>query len=183
MAFRPTANIIEGVLDNTTPGFVKGWIDFYREGKQPLHCVLELDGDFHDDIRGRILHFWNDDRHDIGYDGSLGRIEAGFMDTMCPTQQGKVGDITANPNGAVYIEWYSERNGRVVLNFARENAEVVGEQVDLSTFPPRKTYPEVFGDYMRKLAIAFRKQSKDGTASVLIIDREGLRNTDEQERN
>lgn len=183
MAFRPTANLIEGILDNTTPGFVRGWIDFYRLGKSPLHCTLELDGDFHDDIRGRILHFWNDHPTDIGYDGSLGRIEPGFMDTMHASQRGKVGDMTADNNAWVYIEWYSDRNGRVVLNFPQENAEVLGEHVDLSKLPPRKSHPEAFNQYMRELAIAFRKQMKDPAASVLILGRDGPRTTDEKGRN
>ena len=116
MAFRPTSNLIKGVLDNTTPGRVQGWIDFYREGKKPLHCVLDLDGDFYDDIRGRILHFWNERPSDAGCDGSLERIQPEYMDSMYPAQRGKAGDITAQYHGTVYIEWYSEQNGRVVLN-------------------------------------------------------------------
>lgn len=183
MAFRPTANLIEGILDNTTPGLVRGWIDFYRKGKEPLHCVLELDGDFHDDIRGRILHFWNDHPSDMGYDGSLGRIESAYMDTMHPIQRGKAGDITADNHGSLYIEWYSERNGRVVLNLPRENAEVLGMHVDLQKLPPRKSHPEAFDEYMRKLAVAFRKQMKDPNASVLILGREGPQTLDEKERN
>ena len=71
MAFRPSKNVIEGFIDNTTPGVVKGWIGFYQEGKSPLHCVLELESDFHDNIRGRVLHFWNKNPSDIGLDGSL----------------------------------------------------------------------------------------------------------------
>jgi hypothetical protein len=183
MAFRPTANVIEGIVDNTAPGLVKGWIDFYRKGKEPLHCTLGLDGDFHDDIRGHIIHFWNDHPTDIGYDGSLGRIEPGFMDTMHTRQQGKVGDITADHGGWAYIEWYSDRNGRVILNLPQENTEVLGEHVDLCKLPPRKSHPEAFNQYMRELAIVFRKQMKDPTASVLILGRDGLRAPDEKERN
>ena len=183
MAFRPTANLIEGILENTTPGLVRGWIDFYRHGKSPLHCTLELDGDFHDDIRGRILHFWNDHPADMGYDGSLGKIEPGFMDTMHTSQRGKVGDITANHDGSVYIEWYSDRNGRVVLNFPQENTGILGEHVDLNKLPPRRAYPEAFNEYMREVAIAFRKQMKNPTASVLILGKDGARTPDEKERN
>ncbi len=82
MAFRPTSNLLEGILDNTTPGRVTGWIDFYREGKPPLHCTLDLDSDFHDDIRGRILHIWNDHPSDAGINGSLDRIKPEYMDSM-----------------------------------------------------------------------------------------------------
>lgn len=183
MAFRPTNNLIEGVLTNTKPGRVTGWIDFYRQGKSPLHCTLDLEGDFHDDIRGRTLHFWNDHPSDMGYDSSLGRIESAYMDTMHPTQRGKAGDITADNHGSVYIEWYSERNGRVVLNLQRKYAEVLGDLVNLATLPPRLCHPELFNEYMRELAIAFRKYSKDPTAAVLSLGEDGVRTPDEAKRN
>lgn len=122
MAFRPAPNLIEGILDNTQPGTVKGWIDFYHEGKKPRHCVLDLEGDFHDDI----LHIWNDHPTDMGVDGSLGRIEKGFMDFLKVQQTGKVGNITAkHVQGHAYVEWYSDCNGRVV------EAELFG---DIYTF-------------------------------------------------
>lgn len=169
MAFRPTSNLIEGVLDNTTPGHVRGWIDFCREGKQPLHCVLDLDGDFHDDIRGRLLHVWNGHPTDAGWDGSLGRIEPDYIDHLHPNQKGNAGDITTQHHATVYIEWYSERNGRVVLNIPNSQCKVLGADVDLSKLPPRKSHPEAFEKYLRELAIAFRRQRKDPKATVLAF--------------
>ena len=183
MAFRPTPNFIEGVLDNTTPGHVKGWIDFYREGKQPLHCVLDLDGDFRDDIRGRILHVWNDHPTDSGCDGSLGRIEPDYIDHLHPIQRGTAGDITTQHHGSVYVEWYSERNGRVVLNIPLSRSEVLGAEVDLSKLPPRKSHPEAFETYLRELAIAFRKEMKDPKATVLSMGTNGIRSPDESDQN
>ena len=183
MAFRPTPNLIEGVLDNTTPGCVLGWIDFYRGGKQPLHCVLDLDGDFHDDIRGRILHFWNEHPIDAGCNGSLGRSEPDYIDHLHPIQKGNPGDITAQHYGTLYIEWYSERNGRVVLNIPLSQSEVLGVEVDLSKLPPRKSHAEAFETYLRELAIAFRKQTKDPKATVLSVSANEIRLTDESDRN
>jgi hypothetical protein len=182
MAFRPTSNLLEGILDNTTPGRVTGWIDFYREGKPPLHCTLDLDGDFHDDIRGRILHIWNDHPSDAGIDGSLDRIEPEYMDGMYPQQKGTAGDITAqNVQRHCYVEWYSERNGRVVLEVPR--FEVLGAEADLSKLPPRKSHPDAFEKYLRQLAIALRKHTKDPNATVLSINSEGVRTPDESGRN
>ena len=183
MAFRPNNNLIEGVLDNTTPGQVVGWIDFYRQAKEPLHCTLELDGDFHDDIRGRILHFWNDNPSDAGYDGSLGRIEPEYMDSMYINQIGKTGDITFESKKSVYIEWYSDRNGRVALAVPSDKTEILGAEIDISTLPPRKSHPEAFAGFTRKLAVAFRKHSKNPNASLFIIGKNGIINTDESEKN
>lgn len=182
MAFRPTPNLIEGLLDNTSSGRVEGWIDFYREGKRPLHCVLDLDGDFCDDIRGRILHIWNEQPTDAGFDGSLERIAPGYMDHMHPQQRGNAGDITAQHNqGHCYVEWYSERNGRVVLEVPQ--FEVLGAEVDLSKLPPRKSHPDAFEQYLRELAVAFRKYTGDPNATVLSVGSRGVRTPDEPERN
>lgn len=183
MAFRPTPNLIEGIVDNTTPGRVTGWVDFYREGKEPLHCVLDLDGDFHDEIRGRTLHIWNDHPSDAGFDGSLERIEPGYMDHMRLIQQGNAGDITAQHHGSVYIEWYSTRNGRVVLNLPSSQFEVLGLEVDISKLPPRKSHPDAFETYLRELAVAFRKVTKDPDAMVLGVGGKKIRTPDESERN
>lgn len=183
MAFRPTPNLIEGVLDNTSPGRVEGWIDFCRKGKQPLHCVLDLDGDFHDDIRGRILHIWNEHPTDAGFDGSLGRIEPKYMDHMHPFQVGKIGNVAARHHAEAYIEWYSDHNGRVVLSIPSPQFEVLGAEVDVSKLPPRKTHPDLFETYLRKLAIAFRKTTKDPKATVLGVGSKGVHTPDEPEWN
>src|SRR5690242_11089716 len=54
MAWRPYANLIDGELDNRTPGKVTGWMCFYRRGKRPLRVTFDLAGDFHEDIRGKV---------------------------------------------------------------------------------------------------------------------------------
>jgi len=184
MAFRPAPNLIEGVLDNTHPGSVRGWMDFYRHGRGPRHCVLDLDGDFHDDIRGRILHIWNDHPTDMGIDGSLGRIEKGFIDSLRARQTGKVGDITLqHAQGHAYVEWYSDSNGRVVLEIPPTQYAVIGPAVDLTKLPPRKSHPDLFESYLRELAVALRKKTKSPNATVLGVGPKGIRTPDESERN
>ena len=56
MAWRPYQNLIEGELDNTVPGKVTGWIHFLGMD-EPVK--LELEGDFHRDIRGAKIRFHN----------------------------------------------------------------------------------------------------------------------------
>jgi hypothetical protein len=130
MAWRPYENLIEGELDNTTPGKVTGWIRFFRRGKKPLRVTLDLQGDFHEDIRGKMIRLTNphpSDRHE-----TLDR-PASYMDGMAEEQIGEVGDITAGlpVNGQYpyvaypYIEWYSEYNGRVVLELDPSQVAVV----------------------------------------------------------
>src|SRR5713101_7454866 len=59
MAWRPYANLIDGELDNRTPGKVVGWMRFYRTGGEPLQVTFDLEGDFHEDIRGKIIRLKN----------------------------------------------------------------------------------------------------------------------------
>ena len=49
MAWRPNEQFVEGVLDNTIPGKVTGWMQFAGMKEK---VTVELEGDFHRDIRG-----------------------------------------------------------------------------------------------------------------------------------
>jgi hypothetical protein len=91
MAWRPYSNLIDGELDNRVPGKVTGWMRFFRSGRQPLKAVFDLAGDFHEDIRGKVIRLRNPEPaaeyHDAG-----GRT---YMDGFSRVQRGAVGDITA----------------------------------------------------------------------------------------
>lgn len=91
MAWRPYENLIDGELDNRTPGKVVGWMRFYRRGKQPLRVTFDLDGDFHEDIRGKEIRLSNPQpSEDEELDG-----EGTYMEGFAHVQRGAVGDITA----------------------------------------------------------------------------------------
>lgn len=92
MAWRPYENLIEGELDNTTAGKISGWISFYRNGKKPLKAVMDLEGDFHDDIHGKVIRFRNPKPSDRN--GDLGRAGT-YMQGFSAVQRGTAGDITA----------------------------------------------------------------------------------------
>jgi hypothetical protein len=70
MAWRPYANLIDGELDNRIPGKVTGWMRFFRSGKRPLKVIFDLSGDFHEDIRGKMIRLSNPDpAEQARYDG------------------------------------------------------------------------------------------------------------------
>lgn len=133
MAWRPYDNLIEGELDNTTLGKVTGWITFYREGNEPLTVSLDLVGDFHEDIRGCTIRLHNPIPQERN---NLLEREGSYMDDFDPQQVGQVGDITAGlqVNGEYpytnypYIEWYSETNGRVVLELEPSQLAIVEDR-------------------------------------------------------
>jgi hypothetical protein len=131
MAFRPIHYLMEGELDNTQLGRVTGWIRFAGiRGR----VVLRLRGNFHRDIQGAKIRFTGDAK---GH--SLEAIA--HMQGFSRCQNGKVGNITAGlpPVDYVdypYIEWYSEENGRVVIELDKDHVEVIGQPVPLEQATP-----------------------------------------------
>lgn len=137
MAWRPNKNLIEGVLDNTVLGKVTGFMKFSGMKKT---VKFDLKGDFHRDIRGTKIKFTGD-----GED----RAE-NYMKGFYPTQTGDVGDITAgiptgkdadgNPtyeySNTPYIEWYSDENGRCVLELDPQQVEIIGTPIPVCESDP-----------------------------------------------
>jgi hypothetical protein len=143
MAWRPTTHLIEGEIDNTQLGKVTGWLQFAGI-KNPV--VLDLVGDFHRDIRGTKILL-------SGY-GRLGCLQ-GFS-----TQQiGKVGDMTAGlaPHDYVwrpYFEWYSDQNGRVLLEPEPCQLRIVGTPIAADQAEPisREQQEQNFAEFRREAA-------------------------------
>jgi hypothetical protein len=92
MAWRPYTNLIEGELDNHIPGKVTGWMRFLRRGKRPLRVRRFLAGDFHEDIRGKVIRLTNPSPLDKYATEDRGGT---YMDGFSAVQRGEVGDITA----------------------------------------------------------------------------------------
>ena len=131
MAWRPTNYLIEGELDNTTPGKVTGWMRF--AGIQD-RITFDLNGNFHRDIRGARIRFHGD--------GDPRDAEAvTYMDGFAFHQTGNAGDITAGrePHDYVrypYVEWWSHENGRVVIELTADRVEVVGTPIPACELDP-----------------------------------------------
>ena len=144
MAWRPTDWVLEGELDNTTLGWTTGWIRL--EGRaEPLK--LKLAGNCHPDLAGwkfRIV------RTEPIPDG----VEPTDYSGIATDQSGTIGDVTADQRiqhfecsteeflrlchegkrptttlrQALYLEWFSHRNGRVVIQSTRLAVERLGER-------------------------------------------------------
>jgi hypothetical protein len=128
MAWRPTPYLLEGELDNTTPGKVTGWMRFAGMKDK---VTFDLKGDFHRDIRGTKIRLSGDGQSGGGAD----REEAvQCMEGFAPHQTGNVGDITAGlpPRDYVpypYCEWFGDDNGRVVIELEPEQVTVIGTPI------------------------------------------------------
>ena len=124
MAWRPHESLISGELDNSVLGKVTGWLRFV--GMKEV-VKLDLAGDFHRDIRGTKVRLRNPNPTQDG-------DRAKYLDGFSPAQTGNVGDMTAGlpPQDYVaypYFEFYSEQNGRVVLELDPEQVEVIGTPI------------------------------------------------------
>jgi len=90
MAWRPNENLIDGELDNRTPEKITGWMRFFRLNQAPLRVTFDLEGDFHEDIRGTVIRLSNPNPSERFPDR-----KPTYMKGFNPMQAGTAGDITA----------------------------------------------------------------------------------------
>lgn len=139
MAWRPHEYLIRGELDNTTLGKVIGWMEFVGlEGR----VTFELEGDFHRDIRGAKIQFTGN-----ASETKPPKEAAKYMADFVSHQTGTAGDITAglepmDYGPCPYIEWYSEQNGRIVLELDSRQVEVVGKPIPAQESEPVSRYQQ-----------------------------------------
>jgi hypothetical protein len=131
MAFRIHDSVLHGEVDNRVKGIVRGRI--WVEGRaEPV--MLELQGNAWPDLAGCLLTFTNPQQ----------RIAHPHLASLHPLQRGSIGDLTASRKvrmfdvplqdaldlihrkekppehlaNSLYLEWFSEANGRVVIESA-----------------------------------------------------------------
>jgi hypothetical protein len=131
MAFRIHDSVVRGEIDNRVKGIV--WGKIWVEGR-PEPVILELKGNAWPDLAGCLLTFNNPQK----------RIPHQHLDSLHPEQKGNIGDLTASRKvrvfdiplhealqmirnqqkppehlaNSLYLEWFSQRNGRVVIESA-----------------------------------------------------------------
>ena len=106
MAWRPYANLIDGELNNSTPGKVTGWMRFFRRGMTPLRVTFDLVGDFLEDIHGKQIQLTNPQPSDENI--ALDR-QGTYMEKFAPVQSGVAGDITAGLPLGTWSEELAQR--------------------------------------------------------------------------
>jgi hypothetical protein len=131
MAWRPTRFLIEGMLDNTCPKKVRGWMKFVGVKRK---VTFDLEGDFHRDIRGAIICFTGDAEGNI-------KEAREYMKGFAMYQTGKVGDMTAGlpPRDYVdycYLEWFSKENGRIVIELDQDKIKLATKPIPASKTEP-----------------------------------------------
>jgi len=152
MAWRPNEQFIEGVLDNTVPSKVNGWMRFAGMDEK---VVFDLEGNFHRDIRGAKVRLRGD-----GESANAEEAEK-YMEGFSKLQKGNVGDMTAGREPVDYVnygyfEWYSDDNGRVVIELATEQVELLAQPIPACESDPasRKQQAENMANFLCGIAAA-----------------------------
>jgi len=152
MAWRPNDQFIEGVLDNTVPNKVTGWMKFAGMREK---VVFDLEGNFHRDIRGAKVRLLGDG------ESADPNESQNYMKGFETIQKGKTGDMTAGrpPQDYVdygYFEWYSEANGRCVIELDPSQIELLAQPIPACESDPinRKNQAENMAEFMSGIAAA-----------------------------
>jgi len=153
MAWRLAHLLIEGELDNTVLGKITGWMKLAGIKEK---VVFDLKGDFHRDIRGAKIYLTGDAR-----ENEPGAKE--YMDGFLTKQRGDAGDITAGlapfdyVRGRCYIEWYSNENGRVVIELEQEQLQIIGTPIPADQCEPisRQEQAQNMAGFMGQVAKDF----------------------------
>ncbi|MHC4104895.1 MAG: DUF2958 domain-containing protein [Planctomycetota bacterium] len=163
MAWRPTEQFIEGVLDNTVPNKVTGWMKFVGMEEK---VVFDLEGNFHRDIRGAKIKLSGD-----GKSADTNK-DAQYMKGFDLLQKGKVGDMTAGrtPQDYVdygYFEWYSDANGRCVIELDPQQIELLAQPIPACESDPidRKEQAENMAQFLSETAAEFGIPEKHAIAT------------------
>jgi hypothetical protein len=171
MAFRIHDSVVRGEIDNRGKGIVRGKI--WVEGRtEPV--TLELKGNAWPDLAGCLLTFTNPQK----------RIPHPGPDSLRSVQRGTVGDLTASRKvrvfdipmpeaylmcqrgekppehmaNSLYLEWFSESNGRVVI-------ESVDYQLEISA-PAWRMTPEEDAERAKQAAAGMDDFMRKATEAI-----------------
>jgi len=176
MAFRIHDSVMRGEIDNRVKGIVRGKI--WVEGRaEPV--VLELKGNAWPDLAGCLLTFNNPQK----------RAAHQHLDSLHPIQRGTIGDLTASRKirvfdipmpeaylmckrgekppehmaNCLYLEWFSEANGRVVIESADYDLNISAPEWRLTAEEDAERAKQAaagMDDFMRKLTEAIEQHQR-----------------------
>ncbi len=176
MAFRIHDSVVRGEIDNRVKGIVRGRI--WVEGRD-APVVLELKGNAWPDLAGCLLTFTNPQM----------RVPHEDLDSLDPLQRGSIGDLTASRKvrvfdvplpealeqirrkekppehmaNCLYLEWFSEANGRVVIESADYELTISAPEWRLTPEEETERAQQAaagMADFMAKLTEAIERHKR-----------------------
>lgn len=160
MAWRIEEHVVRGEIDNRVRGRVAGKIWFVGRA-EPVE--LELRGDCWRDLAGRRLEFVNPAPKPEAPEGNFAARQVGSVGDITASRKVKVLDFPLEDmhlyyktgrempwhwGNSLYLEWFSEFNGRVVIESASYELKIVGEPAWEMTEAEEETQRRANGDAM-----------------------------------
>jgi len=177
MAFRIHDSVVRGEIDNRTKGNVRGkiWLEGWA---QPM--ILELKGNAHSDLAGCLLTFTNpESRFPHPHLDSLTKLQRGAAGDMTASRKARVLDIPVEEAymmskqkkgkppehlaNSLYLEWFSESNGRVVIESADYQLTISAPEWQLTAEEQEqgaRDAAEAMQDFLQKLTDAVDQQKR-----------------------
>ena len=144
MAWRLGEHVLSGELDNTQRGWTTGWLQLQGR-EEPLR--LKLVGNCHPDLAGWKFRI-------VRSEPIPDWVKPSNFEGVVTEQNGTVGDVTASQKRrdfecsprefvaraslgeapptewrpALYLEWFGNRNGRILVESTRLRVEKLGER-------------------------------------------------------
>ena len=161
-------NLIDAELSNVTPKKVTGWMRLARHGKRPLGVVLNLDGDFGGDIRGKAIRLSNLKLSDeqptmeqLATTERFSSVQLGFLVRITTGGRGAL-----SSTGPVTIEWFSYLNGWTILKLELVKLRIFdqgllerGEEIPEEVLKDAGKQLQVEETFLSDLLQAFSRQS------------------------
>ncbi|QJE96514.1 hypothetical protein [Luteolibacter luteus] len=176
MAWRIDEAVVRGEIDNTVEGKTTGWL-WLLGREQPVE--LDLTGDCWRDLAGTRLNFRNPEPKPQP-NTDLASPQKGVVGDMTASRKNKVPLVSNEEFAAMYaarqqipfcwkntlyLEWFSEENGRVVIetcDFALELSEHVWEMDDDAEEAQKLANMQAMRDFMNVLVRRIEPTDRPG---------------------
>lgn len=143
MAWRVDEAVEHGLIDNTVEGHTTGKI--WLVGRdEPL--ILSLNGDCWRDLAGSVLEFENPNPKEMAEVAELDTEQTGIIGDITASQKARIPEISEEEmdecerrgsdipfcwRNVLYMEWFSEINGRVLIEAAGYDLKISGKEWEM----------------------------------------------------
>jgi len=176
MAWRIHDNVVRGEIDNRVKGRVRGriWLDGL-----PDPVVLTLEGNAYPDLAGCLLQFKNPlPTIPMRPDAQMNQVQRGQIGDLTASRKVRVFDIPVEDAylrcqrgekppehmaNSLYLEWFSEANGRVVIESADYELEISVPEWRMSVAENEARAGQAaagFGHFLQRLSEAVERQRR-----------------------
>ncbi|MBC7979905.1 MAG: hypothetical protein H7Y36_05020 [Armatimonadetes bacterium] len=178
MAWRLDEAVEHGLIDNTVEGTTTGKI-WLCGRDEPL--ILSLEGDCWRDVAGTVLEFENPNPQRTPEIAGLDTDQSGIVGDVTASRKAKVPSLTDEQmeeldrqgreipfqwRNILYLEWFSEINGRVLIEAAGYKMEVSNQHWKMDSDAEQAQKLANLNAMRDFMAQVIQRKEPDGTASV-----------------